>query len=785
MLKKIHKFLYYYLSIFLLTWSVNAQYIFEESNLPGKISLYHVAEVADVGSSKITIYDVLSNVKSYRHLRSENENLGFSTHYFWIKFELENRTTNHLEYYLEAARPTIDLADLYQIDSNSKITRFRSGDNMSFEDRSYKDRKCSFKIILKPGEKLQYYLHLQSGGDTINLPLLLRDTKSLMEISSLEQFFFGIFYGILLIAGIIYLFFYFALHERVFAFYSLYIFAIGLMQFSIDGYFYQFITPNGGYFSLRSVLIFAAFATFFLGRYSQLFLHLKTHDPIMSKFLNVWYVLLLMMLMAVLFIPAALPYCFPVANILGMLILLTIFVSVIRLGYLKVPVDNFFKIGITFLILGFVIFILNNFGQMSPSFVWQNSSKFGTGIEVIFLSLSMANLIRKIKTEREDYNNMALLKSEEMNDMKSYFLSNISHELRTPLNAIMNISNDMSKNADDEKVRQNAQVIKYSSHSLLSSINDILDFSKIEKGEIVLESVNFEPLKVLEHIKNNAAVRAKDQGLDFIYSRSAYIPEMLNGDVIRLGQIVNNVFSNAIKFTPSGFVKFGIESESRPENKARLTLTISDSGVGIPKTKMDSIFDSFTQDNFNNKRKFGGLGLGLYIVKSLVDMKGGSIVMESIPNVGTNCKIVIEYDVVTQSIHSETLIDAFDLHGKKILVVEDNGINQIVIKMIASKWKNVTVIYVNNGLEGVEAVKEQNFDLILMDLQMPIMDGYEAATAIRNGEAGESNKNIPIIAVTADVMESTKQKIKDLGMNDYLSKPLRNETLYEAVKKLI
>ena len=607
------------------------------------------------------------------------------------------------------------------------------------------------------------------------IPIKLPNHSVNIESETLMALFTsGVFCGIVLILGSLYLFFYFTIKRRIFLFYSLFVFSVGLMQLSLDSYFHL-------YFSPLTVFIFALFSTFFLGYWSQIFLNIKGHSPKLSNFFYANYVLAFAPLLLFILNPTALAYCYLFVHILMILVLLAVVVGVIRTHHIKGSVDHFFKIGIAFLIAGFMISVLDHFGQIQIPFVSQHGSKFGVGLGAIFLSFSMANLVRKTK----DYNKIALLKLEEMNDMKSYFLSNISHELRTPLNAIMNISNDMSKNADDEKVRQNAQVIKYSSHSLLSSINDILDFSKIEKGEIVLESVNFEPLKVLEHIKNNASVRAKDQGLDFIYSRSAYIPEMLNGDVIRLGQIVNNVFSNAIKFTPSGFVKFGIESESRPENKARLTLTISDSGVGIPKTKMDSIFDSFTQDNFNNKRKFGGLGLGLYIVKSLVDMKGGSIVMESIPNVGTTCKIIIEYDVVTQSIHSETLIDAFDLHGKKILVVEDNAINQIVIKMIASKWKNVTVIYVNNGLEGVEAVKEQNFDLILMDLQMPIMDGYEAATAIRNGEAGESNKNIPIIAVTADVMESTKQKIKDIGMNDYLSKPLRNETLYEAVKKLI
>jgi CheY-like chemotaxis protein len=250
---------------------------------------------------------------------------------------------------------------------------------------------------------------------------------------------------------------------------------------------------------------------------------------------------------------------------------------------------------------------------------------------------------------------------------------------------------------------------------------------------------------------------------------------------------VNNVLSNAIKFTAKGKVSFRIEAQPKSENRTRLTLIISDTGVGIAKEKMNRIFDSFSQDNINNKRKFGGLGLGLYIVKSLVDMQNGTIAMESEVDRGTTCTISLEYEIVSKP---ETIVlteesPVFDLNGKNILVVEDNAINQMVIKMITKKWLNTTVVYANNGQEGLDALKEQHFDIILMDLQMPVMDGYEATLAIRNGEAGAVNSNIPIIAVTADVMETTKLRVKEIGMNHYISKPLKNDTLYKAVKELL
>jgi signal transduction histidine kinase/ActR/RegA family two-component response regulator len=775
--------------LFLFVFSpliLHSQYIFTGTP-PEKVSLHPYAQLVNLGNQNISIEQILKKHDrlDFKPVASENADLGFSQDNYWVKFTLENQTPNALEYYLETARPITDYAELYTIRSNGKISKAVSGDHVKCSERSYCHRKTIFRIDLLPNEKQQIFIHLKSDGEVLALPLLLRTSENLMEITAMEQLTFGVFYGILLIAAIIYMFFFFGLRERTFIYYSLYVVFIGLLQFSLDGYFYQYFTPGGGWFSQRSVLIFATISAFLLGRYSQIFLKIKDYDRILNRMFDVVYGFLGLLFLSIV-LSSDLKYCYPAANVLGLLILILIIASVLRLYYKKVHVDKFFATGIIFLIIGFVIFIMNNFGQIPTSFMSQNSSKFGTGLEVIFLSLSMANLIAILKNEKEEFNRLALARSEEMNEMKSYFLSNISHELRTPLNAIMSLSTEMAKNSDDKKVRKKSQIIKYSSHSLLSSVNDILDFSKIEKGELILESVQFDPGKVLEHIKNNAEIRAKDQGLDFEFSKSESLPEMLYGDVTRLAQIVNIVLSNEIKFTPEGTVRFTVDCEPRPANRTRLLLAIKDTGVGIPKEKITTIFESFTQDNINNKRKFGGLGLGLYIVKTLVDMQRGQIKMESKVGEGTCCKIWIDYDIVEVPKHPDVISEQiFDLQGKSILVVEDNAINQMVIKMITKKWLNTTVSYAVNGFEGLEALRQGHFDIVLMDLQMPVMDGYEATIAIRNGETGSKNSNIPIIAVTADVMETTKQTVKDIGMNHYLSKPLKNEVLFDAIKALV
>lgn len=766
------------------------QFTFKGDALPDVVSLYPYTSIADVGQQQLSIDYIIRNYATLnpKKLKTESDDLGFTDHNFWAKTQIKNTTGSQLTYYLETARPITDYVELYSIyDQTGTITKAISGDGIKCTDRSFDHRKTIFKINIPPQSSLTLYLHLKSDGEVINMPVTLYTPEAFLQLSSKEQLLFGFFYGILILASMLYLFFFFALREKTFLYYSMYVLFIGLMQFSLDGYFYQLFAPGSGWLSRHAVLFFALIAAVFLGKYGEVFLRIKEVNKTLYQFFYGLYLISFVALLLLLFVPSQLPLYYPLANIIGLYVLSLIIFSIIYLKIKKKPVDAFFRIGVIFLILGFMIFILNNFGKIQSNFLTQHASKIGTGIEVIFLSLSMGNLIRRLRNEKIEYNRLALVKSEEMNELKSYFLSNISHELRTPLNAIMNLSNTISKETTDEKVKNNCQVIKYSSHSLLSSVNDILDFSKIEKDEIQLEVTTFEPLKVLEHLKNNAAIRAHDQGLEFRFSKSGNIPDFISGDVTRLAQIVNNVLSNAIKFTPHGFVEFTIDAKPKPNNKTTLVLTITDSGIGIPASKLTSIFDSFSQNNINNKRKYGGLGLGLYIVKTLVEMQKGSIRMNSIVDKGTTCTISIDYDIVIREKlpQAEEINEVFDLGGKTILVVEDNAINQMVIKMIAKKWQNTNMLYTANGQEALDAFRENKIDLVLMDLQMPVMDGYEATIAIRKGEAGAENKHIPIIAVTADVMETTKLRVIEIGMNDYLSKPIKNDALFAAVKALI
>ncbi len=762
----------------------HSQFIIDGTRTFDQQSIHANTTILNSKQKDLSIKDILTIPESrFQPLKTENTDLGFTTDNYWLHFKIKNEMNDEIQYYIETSRPIVDVADFYQIMPDGSVKTQKSGDAIPFKERSFQHRKTIFKIHLEPNETGNYYIHLKSDGEVINAPVLMRTSENLITQTSFEQIVFGFFYGILMIASTLYFFFYYAMKERVFLYYSLYVVFIGLLQFSLDGYFYQFITPQSGWLSHKSVLLFAVISGFFLGKYAQIYLNVKKVGKRLNLAYSVLYVLFGGLFLVILFVPQWFAYCYPAMNGLGLFLLVLIITSLVEIYVRTKKVYQFFTLGILSLITGFVLFILKNFSLLPYNFITENSSKLGTGVEVVFLSLSMASLIKQLKDDRENLQSLALQKSEEMNEMKSYFLSNISHELRTPLNTIMNFIDSIEGETDSKSIQEKSVLIKRSSNSLLSSVNDILDFSKIEKDEIRLEKSEFNAHKLFDEIHANMAIRAENQGLKFEFKKPNDLPQMLKGDGERIRQILMNLLSNALKFTEKGFVKFIIES-TITNDEVSLKFIISDTGIGISKEKLNSIYDSFSQQSINNKRKYGGLGLGLYIVKALVNLHKGSIEIQSILNQGTVCEVNLNLEKVEFKSEIQEVTSEFDLNGKRILVVEDNAMNQMVLKMIMKKWLNTEVDFANNGEEALDIMKAIKFDVILMDLQMPIMDGYEATVEIRNGNSGINDKDIPIIAVTADVMETTKDRVKEIGMNYYLSKPVDKGTLYQTILEI-
>jgi hypothetical protein len=369
---------------------------------------------------------------------------------------------------------------------------------------------------------------------------------------------------------------------------------------------------------------------------------------------------------------------------------------------------------------------------------------------------------------------------------KSEFLSNMSHEIRTPMNAIIGLTELLLEESFEGTNLENLKSIKYSADNLLVIINDILDFSKIEAGKVTFENIDFDIRHRMSELRKTFEHRTKEKGLDFVIKIQDDIPAALKGDPYRLNQILFNLVGNAIKFTSEGFIKVGVKILKQTSENVLIEFNIRDSGIGIPESQQSNIFESFTQANTDTTRKYGGTGLGLAITKNLVQLQGGTISIDSEVGVGTSFIVTINYATgIAQNLDENNTKNAVlsDLSSLNILLVEDNIMNQFVAKQFFKKWNNELII-ANHGAEAITILRERDdMDIVLMDLQMPEMSGFQAAEIIRASNSVVKNSGIPIIALSADAFLETPRKVIDAGMNDYVTKPFKPEELYNKIVK--
>ncbi len=401
--------------------------------------------------------------------------------------------------------------------------------------------------------------------------------------------------------------------------------------------------------------------------------------------------------------------------------------------------------------------------------------------EVVGAVFVSRNITYRKNTEKEL--DKARIKAEAAIVEKAQFLSNMSHELRTPLNGIIGLTNILISEETLPSQTNHLEVLKYSSDHMLVLINDILDFNKIEAGKVVLENDGFNLLETIEKMKSFFSWEASSKGLQFEVKADTILNRTVKGDVTRIRQVLTNLISNAIKFTENGFVIFSVEIlEQLSDKQCKLRFSISDSGIGIENNKLEKIFESFGQADQTTIRKYGGSGLGLTISKRLIALMGSELKVESTPEKGSKFwfDLVLDCSVTEQILPVQKNInDMLAFKQLSVLVAEDNPINMLVVCKMLEKW-NVVVHKAKDGAEAVELVGKNKFDLILMDLQMPVMDGLTATKLIR-----DQNDRIPIIALTATTDESLTQNLHEKGINDIVQKPFVPEDLYNKIKTLV
>ncbi len=442
-------------------------------------------------------------------------------------------------------------------------------------------------------------------------------------------------------------------------------------------------------------------------------------------------------------------------------------------------------------------FLLNNLAED-----WSGEAEFRTHTKNIFSSVVNTHLCSR-PGEKGDYVVMSIrninerkliagelarsrIKTEKAAQTKAHFLSSMSHELRTPLNGIIGSSDlILCETGLSEEVQRHVQVIKYSSEHMLGIINDILSFSKLNSDKSQLKNTPFDILKCLQNIASSFATQFKKKRVEFICDFSGELANIiLTSDELKLSQVLHNLISNALKFTDFGSVTFTVNVLETTSDEVTLYFEIRDTGIGIATDHQEEIFHAFSQVYADNlKRRYGGTGLGLAISRQMVQLFGGNLEVESELQQGSRFYFTSKFKIVQPTVIKEsegslaTNIENKDIRGIRVLVVEDNEINAKILKSFLTRWQ-MQIKAAITGVHAIELVKYHKFDLILMDLEMPEMNGYTALRIIR-----EMNIDTPVLAFTATLLENPETLITEAGFTDYVVKPFRPDDLKRKIAK--
>ncbi len=761
---------------------------------------------------RLTLDDVSSPEAGRRFRKSANAvlNLGYTNSYYWTRFSIRNPGPGRDIRLLEIGYPLLDYLEIYIRQSGGQVLSSIAGDSLPFNRRELRYRNFIFKVPVEPGASTSIYLRTRTSSSH-QLPLALWTQQAFFEKTINEQFMLGIFYGTMCVMILYNLFIFFTIRDRNYIFYVLHVLSFSLLFLSLDGYGFEYLWPGAVKWANICVPFFINNVSLWGMLFGQSYNKTRQSTPRLHRFMTVITSLAFVNILISLFVDN-INITTRSAIILSIFVCLSLIISSTTSWYRGYKPARYFVIAIMVLLVGTMTHAFFVMGIIPNNIITSNSMSIGLTLDVLLFSFALADRINIERREKSEAQQLALeneqlarlAQAEALENMKKVdllkdeFLSKTSHELRTPLNGIIGISESLINGATGplpEETVQNLTMIVSSGRRLSSLVNDILDFSRIKNKDINLQLRAVDIREIANIVVFLSVPLVRNKPVTITNEMPEDLP-LVFGDENRLQQVFHNLIGNSIKFTREGSI-----TVSASRNDGMVTVTVTDTGPGIPKEKHDDIFKSFEQADSSIEREYGGTGLGLTISKQLVELHGGTIWVESeqgsgssfyftVPIAGSQSygetaspRITVQETASTETPEFARIGSSTDhrdfitcndvdirhwagLKNSRILVVDDEPVNIRVIQNYL-KIFGVTVLVAYSGMEALDLVK-QNPDLVLLDVMMPRLNGYETARKIRESYPGD---DLPIIFLTA------KNQINDFvdgfsaGGNDYITKP--------------
>lgn len=726
----------------------------------------------------------------------------------WVSFRLRNNSDQVLTRIFSLDAPYHSNVDLYENTLNG-WQKIESGVAQPVNARQIKFHLPCFSLSIPPGQTKTYFVSINSPITSWSLGFNLQDLETNQHTRQSMLIGLSIYYGAVTAIILYNLSLLLVLRDKLYAYYVAYSVALFLFTLGNTGFILYFFALSPESFHLfpgpSSGLGIAFFVLF-----TRELLNTAKNQPRLDNLFRIG----VLVLFIVSFLTLTNLRFFDFVKILALIINPLLIYSGLYAHHKRHQYALLFLLAYTPYLVGIIWLTLENLGLISFNLWSQYGYLGGSLIELILLSLLLAYRIKFIQRENEKAQNTlltlknsqgeqleqlvlertnqlneAVKSAQKANQAKSLFLANMSHELRTPIHGVLGMGELVLKTNLDSRQRAYIESAQRAAKNLIAIINDILDFSKIEAGELQIEYIRFRLDEILQSIFDVFDQETKNKGINLLTHIDQTVPKALIGDPNRLRQVIVNLVSNAVKFTEAGgTITISIFVGEFDEQGAQLFVTVEDTGIGIAEAQQPQLFEAFIQAENSISRKYGGTGLGLSICHRLVSLMRGEIKLESKLGIGSRFTFFIHVGIQSSSDdenaneplsrdNPNSISHLAKLEGIKILLVEDNSLNQEIASEMLRGF-GIRVIVANNGLEAIDRLNEDVFDVVLMDCHMPVMDGYLATQKIREQE---KFKNLLILAMTADVMTEGKERALSAGMNGFITKPVTSDQLLQTL----